>query len=213
MFFTGKINSLVSQIDEFLDVVAEGGLIFPLALASYLKGDIKAFEERIEQIEKLEARADKISLEVETSLYSRSLLPESRGDVLGLLENTDDVIDSIKSVLNLFLQERPEIPAQFHEGFLELGEACTKATQALVIAIRYFFKDVQAVHDQLHLVYFHEREADRISDKIKKALFASDMEKVEKIHLRYFTLNVEKVSDLAESVAKRLNISAIKRMV
>ncbi len=202
-----------SQIDEFLDTVAEGVLVFRSGVNAYLESADTDFAAAIAEIGRLEHRADKLSREVESHLYSHSLIPEHRGDVLGLLENTDNIIDTAKASLMQFSVEQPEIPDEFDEGYRKLAEASYQAADAVVVSTRAFFRDVDAVKDTLFKVHHYEKEADGISDTLKRAIFASDLELARKIQLRYFALNVEKVSDEAEQVADRLAISAIKRNI
>ena len=202
-----------SQIDEFLDTVAEGVLVFRSGVNAYLESADADFAAAIAEIGRLEHRADKLSREVESHLYSHSLIPEHRGDVLGLLENTDNIIDTAKASLMQFSVERPDIPDEFDEGYRKLAEASYQAADAVVVSTRAFFRDVDAVKDTLFKVHHYEKEADGISDTLKRAIFASDLELARKIQLRYFALNVEKVSDEAEQVADRLAISAIKRNI
>jgi uncharacterized protein Yka (UPF0111/DUF47 family) len=40
-----------------------------------------------------------------------------------------------------------------------------------------------------------------------------DLKLSEKFHLRYFTLHIENISDIAEKVADLLSIMAIKRII
>lgn len=211
LFRSSKV--LESQIDDFLDTVAEGGLVFRSGVAAYLDGDAKAFAAAITMIDKLEARADKLSREVESALYRHSLIPEHRGDVLGLLETTDNVIDRIKTSLHQFSVEKPEIPEVFHSEYRKLAEASCEATEAVIISARAFFRNPATVKDNLFKVHHFEKEADQISNSLKQDIFASDMDLAHKIHLRYFALNVELVSDKAEEVADRLAIYAIKRNI
>jgi len=213
MLFTGPTRSIITKIDEFLNKVSEAALILLPSVESYLQGDLEEYEVRVRQIEILEGQADTTSRDVETQMYTRSLIPENRGDVLGLLESTDNVIDTIKATLLLFSQETPTIPESLHSGFRNLAEACAQATESLVTAEHAFFRDVRMVHDLVHKVKFYEREADRISDHLKRSIFQTDLDLAEKIHLRYFATNVEKVSDAAEDASQRLSIYAIKRMV
>ncbi len=208
-----KSKVLAKQIDDFLDTVAEGALVFRAGVHAYLDQDEEGFAQTIAQIDKLESRADKLSREVESYLYRRSLIPEHRGDVLGLLENTDNIIDRIKTSLHQFSVEQPEIPAQFEKGFGKLASASCEAAEALVAAARAFFRDAEAVKDHLYKVHHFEKEADQVSDSLKRNIFASDLDLAHKIHLRYFALNVELVSDRAEEVADRLAIYAIKRNI
>ncbi len=211
LFRTSK--AIENQIDEFLDVVAEGLLVYKDGVRAYLEGDTTGFDAKILAIDKLEARADKLSKEVEADLYSHSLIPEHRGDVLGLLENADNIIDTAKASLYQFSVEQPDIPEEFHSQYLKLVEACFQAVEAVIVSARAFFRDFNAVKDNLYKVHHFEKEADLISDALKRAIFAGTLDLSHKIHLRYFALNVEKVSDKAEDVADRLAIYAIKRSI
>ncbi len=209
-----KSNRIIeTQIDKFFDTVAEGALVFREGVDAYLTGNMEEFETRISQVDKLEARADKLSKEVEAHLYSHSLIPEHRGDVLGLLENSDNIIDTAKSSLHQFSVETPDIPKEFNEDFTKLAEASFLSVEAVVVSARAFFRDVDSVKDMLYKVHHYEKEADRIGDNLKRSIFSGDYELAHKIHLRYFALNVEKVSDKAEDVADRLAIYAIKRKI
>ncbi len=193
--------------------MAEGGLVFRTGVRAYLAGDTADFENAIVAIDKLEAQADKLSKEVESHLYSHSLIPEHRGDVLGLLENSDNIIDTAKTSLYQFSVEQPTVPEQFHDSFRKLSEAGFEAVEAVMVSARAFFNDVKTVKDNLYKVHHFEKEADGISDRLKRSIFASDLELAHKIHLRYFALNVERLSDRAEEVADRLAIYAIKRTI
>ena len=209
LFRTAAI--IEQQIDEFLDQIAEGALVYRAGIEAYLAGEFDELTARLEAIDELESKADVLSKSVEAQLYSHSLIPEHRGDVLGLLENTDNVIDTAKSSLHQFSIERPEIPEEYREGYRRLAGASAQAAEALVIAARTFFRDPDAVKDHLFKVHHWEKDADKLSDSLKRRIFASDLDLAHKTQLRYFAHNVEKVSDEAEEVADRLAIYAIKR--
>ena len=153
------------------------------------------------------------ALPVEGHLYRHSLIPESRGDVLGLLETMDCVINTAKNTLSLFLVEHPEMVPELTREWRDLAETATHTAEAVVLAARAFFRDARGVSDHLRKVYFHEKEGDKIAMDLKRKIFDSDVDLVRKIHLRYFALNIDLVSDAAEDVADRLSIYAIKRTV
>jgi predicted phosphate transport protein (TIGR00153 family) len=209
--FNKSTQLLSGQIDEFLDAVAEGGLVFRKGVYAYLEGDAERFDHCIQAIRDLEHKADDRSKSVETHLYRHSLIPEHRGDVLGLLETTDTVIDTAKSALVQFSVEKPVIPADCEAGFAHLVDASNEALQAVVIAARTFFRDPEAIKDHLFKVAHYEHEADGISDALKRHIFAGNLDLAHKIHLRYFARNIEMVSDRSQDVADRLAIYAIKR--
>ena len=208
-----RTRALEAQIDQFLDAVSEGCLVFGKGIEDYLRHDEGSFEERKTAIGVLEAKADVLRREVETRLYAESLIPDHRGDVLGLLENLDNVIDLAKQTLGQFEVERPEIPDELAGDYLGLANAGVQAAQHLVDSCRAFFREITAVRSHLHKVYFFEKEADRLADGLKRRIFALDVELARKIHLRYFCLHVENLSDRAEEVADRLSIYTIKRTI
>jgi predicted phosphate transport protein (TIGR00153 family) len=206
-----KSKILETQIDEFLDMVSRGSIIFRNGIKEYLDGEIANFENTISEISKLENRADELRRSVENQLYMYSLIPEIRGDVLGLLENLDTVINTEKKTLSQFSVEMPVIPAEYGKDYLALADVCMNAAESLVTAVRAFFHDFNMVKNHLHKVYFYEKEADKISDRLKRRIFNSELDLSRKIHLRYFAMHIEDISDHAEDVADRLSISTIKR--
>ena len=60
---------------------------------------------------------------------------------------------------------------------------------------------------------FFEKEADKVSTKLKKAIFGSALDLSQKRHLRYFVDHIDNVANWAEDVADRLAIYSIKRIV
>lgn len=213
-FLFKSSRHLENQIDEMLDAISQGMIIFEEAIGYYFCNDCDQFSAHIERIDKLESKTDSLRRNIENDLYQHSLIPEHRGDVLGLLESIDEVIDNAKQTLYQFDVERPYYYDEISENFKELASAATKAAEALVLATRAFFKNVNAVKDHLHKVYFYEKEADSIAHKLKKHIFAKqDLELAKKMHLRYFALHIDNLADISESVADRLSIYTIKRNI
>ena len=206
-------NMLKAEIDEFLDLVSEAGILFGKGLESYLKVDMDDFNERFAAVSGHERRADELRRDIEKQLYLKTLIPENRGDVLAILESTDDVIDTLKETLTRFSVERPAIGEEFNALFFELSRSSLQSIEWLVRAIRSFFRDFSSVSDHIHKVAFYEHEADVAAVKLKRSIFESDLDLSHKIHLRDFVENVEMISDCAESVSDRLAIYTIKRQI
>lgn len=204
-------KQLEAQIDDFLNTVNEGALVFKHGVKNYLEKNQDDFKDRIRNISKLEAKADELRRVIETQLYEQTLIPEHRGDVLGILESTDTVIDTMKETLYQLDVETPDIPDELDRYYLELTDMSTLSSENLVVAIRAFFRDVKTVKDYLHKVFFYEKEADRIGDNLKREVFKMDIDLAHKVHLRYFALHIQNVSDRSEEVADRLAIYTIKR--
>ncbi|RLD63166.1 MAG: DUF47 domain-containing protein [Bacteroidetes bacterium] len=211
-----KTSDYISgKIDEFFNCVDEGSLIFKEGVSNYMKNDQKTFKENIDTIRILEGKADTYRRKIENELYLHSLLPEYRGDVLRLLEKTDDIIDTAKENLNQFDVETPKIPKEIHSDIIKLADVSALSIEAIISASRSFFTDVRSVKDKIHRVYFYEKQADKLANEIKRKVFKEilNLELSEKMHLRYFIFQIENLSDRAEVVADILAILSIKRTI
>lgn len=209
-----KTKGLELQMDAFLDKISESGIVFRRGVKNYMKNNEEEFSRHLEHIRILEHEADELRKTIETALYTQTLVPESRGDILALMETSDDVIDRAKDTLSEMGIERPEIPEQFKDGYVELARSTVRAMEEMVKAMRAFMRAPLNVRDYLHKVYHWEKESDRLAEELKRAIFASkDLELSQKIHLRYFALHIDTIADKAEDVADRLAIYTIKRSI
>ncbi len=209
-----KTKALEGRIDEFLDTIMEAALEFKQGIKYYLDGDVEEFEKRAKHVDQLEGRADRLRREIENQLYSEMLLPEARGDVLALLENSDDVLNIIADTIVEFSIEQPEFLPEITDQFMTLVDVSIEAVEEMVMAVRSYFKDITAVRDHITKVMFFEKESDKVGEKIKRYLFSrKDLRLSHKMHLRTFVSYLQAIADKAEDIGDRVTIYAIKRMV
>ena len=207
----GKTRRLESQVDQFLDLITKGTLCMREAIRSYLSGDDEDFQNRLEMVRDYERKADELRKSTESMLYTYSLIPESRADILGLLENLDNVIDRAKHILQEFDVQEPDVEIGYLDLYVQVTDKSVKAVEHVVDATRAFFRNESRMRDCINKVDFYESEADRAGLRLKKQIFQSDMHLARKHHLRYFADSLESLSDIAEEVSERLSIASIKR--
>ena len=205
--------TLEVKIQHYLDNVTNSGILFLEGIDDYLNGDMTQFANKLTDIRRNEETADELRREIRYRLYRKMLIPESRGDVLGLLETTDNVIDATKKVLGQFDVEKPNIREFMRPILAKLAKASADALDNVVRADRAFFTNKESVEDYIHKVHFYEHEADQLEEQAKKAIFEStEIERLsEKLQLRNFVELIASLSDEAEDVAERLSVYAIKR--
>jgi len=209
-----RTKDLENQIDNYLDKMSESAVMFKLAVKVYLRdGATEEFKQKLQQVNAAESEADHLRRSIEKELYTHTLIPDSRGDVLGLIETLDHVINLFEGTLWSLDIERPDIPEEFRRGFKQLTAMVVETVDALVLAARSFFRSPLAVADFNSKVLIFEKEADKISTKLKREIFESDLDLPRKMHLRQFVEQIDNVADWAEDVADRLAIYAIKRTV
>ena len=136
-----KTQLLINEIDEFLDKVSEASMLVEKTIEHYIaQGPDELLEDRLEQIFTIEARADEVRRSIATVMYTQMLMPDTRGDILNLLNDLDNVVDDSTHFIAGIAIGRPEIPSEFHAGFEELTQEVMKSTQFMIQAARAYFK-------------------------------------------------------------------------
>ncbi len=210
--FTRTTKNLILRIDEFIDNVELGLLVFREGIKAFLEKDQEAFLRHLHKLDTLESNADKLQRSIENEMITHSILPQHRQEVITLIDELDEIIDVLKSSLNEYNIEQPEIPESLNKSFLSLADASLFAAEELIPAARAYFRAPHTVRDKLLKVYYFETETDKISRSIKKTVFQdmSELDLAHKAHLRYIINNLENISDLAQKAADLLSGMAIK---
>jgi predicted phosphate transport protein (TIGR00153 family) len=201
-------------------MTSECGILFEQFVKLYIleKGSDCAI--KVSKIRENERVADDLRTQIEKYLYSHTLIPENRGDVLGILEMTDEVIDQIKEIIVDMQIEKPFIPEFMFDGFRSLTVASANSVDEMTKAVRAFFYNVHDVDNYVHKVIYYEKEADDLAERMKNELYqqstvnsqqSTEITLAQKNHLKYFIRGVEKISDYAQDVADRLIIYTMKR--
>ncbi|MDP8211022.1 MAG: DUF47 family protein [Candidatus Stygibacter australis] len=213
--FGSKTKQLEADIECYLDLVSRAGLVFNEGVKAYLNGKMEKFDKNFRDITALESEADAVRRDIKRKLYTYMLIPESRGDVLGLLETLDDVVDICEKVLEQFSIETPDIRDFLKSDFRELAELSALCVDEIVKAARSFFTDITMVSNYVNKVHFYEHEVDDLEEQLKRKAFNStEIERFShKVHMRYFAEKIAMVSDVAQAVAERLSVYAIKRKI
>ncbi|MBU2554317.1 MAG: DUF47 family protein [Bacteroidetes bacterium] len=205
-------KQLVVQIDDFINTVEQGILVSKEGILNYLNNDKDLFANKIATIDRLEATADKLQRQIDDEFYRHSLLPQSINDIESMLDRMDELIDISKDNLYQFELEIPYFPNSIREDYIRLTNTSVESALCVVPAVRTYFREPIKVRDMLSKVYFYEKETDKISRSIKRKVFHEmhDLDLAQKIHLRYFALHIETISDKAEGLADVLSIMSLK---
>ena len=210
----GETKKLEREIDEFVDILSEVGLVFKSIIPTYLSSSANGkFDEMVEQVKLMESKADKITKEVEHTLYADTLIPDARRDVLRVLEHLDEVIGMYQGNCYHFSIQKPNFPKEFHDDLIDLTETVVNCVEALCLTVRSFFRDIKSVRDNAHKVTFYEKESDIKFSSLARKIFDSNLSLDQKMHLRYFVEKIDRICDQAEDISDEIQIYAIKRSV
>ena len=207
-----KTKELQRKIDQFFDTIIEASLEFKQGMKYYIDNNKEDFENKVKQVDDLEGKADNFRREIENRLYSEMLIPEARGDVLAILENSDNVLNLLADIMVEFSIEKPEFPEEIIDNLKDLVEVCIKSVEEMIETIRAYFSNAVSVKTHITRVMFYEKESDKIGEKIKKTIFNNKKIKLSrKIHLRTFITYLLNIADMSEDIGDRVSIYAVKR--
>jgi len=213
--FKHTTKEITVRIDEFFDTIEIGILIFKEGIKAYVRNDSNAFQNHLAKIDDLEGKADKLQRSIENDMIVHSVLPQQRSDMIKLLWQLDEIIDTAKKSLNEFYVEMPHVPSALADDFISLAEVSGNAAEELIPAARTFFREPHLVREKLIKVYFFERETDKAAFQMKKKVFHEmhDLSLAEKAHIRYITHHIESISDSAQAAADLLVSMAIRQLL
>ncbi len=217
MFFTGasgREKQIQVKLEQYLDALWQIACRLREALVAYLDQDEQAFTDLLEAINALESRLDGIRRDIEMEIYGRRLLPDTRDDVLGLLENIDKIPDRIQSVTRNLQLQNVEIPSLLKADLRQLSDHVVEAIQILTKITYAFLNKPAEVRDLVSQLSRLEHEADLVEHRaIALAFDAPDRELAHKIQLQGLIERVGSICDFAEVVGDRLMIASLKRVL
>jgi len=208
-----KEKSIIDKIEAYLDQVDRCRNRFRFCIEKLVlepeNGENQAI---LEEVHRSESKADDLRRHIELQLYERALIPESRGDVLGLIETLDFIPGMFQSLCYQFLLEKITLPEQFRERYLHLVDVNIKAYDLVREAVLGLFynKDMKAQTDLVDAV---ESDSDHIERNLIRDIFSSSLDKADKILLKEIVINTGDISDQAETVKDRLILAIVKRKI
>ena len=208
-----KEKSIIDKIKAYLDQVDVCRDRFRMCVERLLlKPDDGENQAILEEVHRSESKADDLRRTIELQLYERALIPESRGDVLGLIETIDVIPGLFQSLCYQFFLEKILFPERFRERYLHLVDINIKAYNLVREALLglFFNKDVKAQTDLVDAV---ESDSDHIERDLIRDIFNSKLDKADKILLKEIVINTGDISDQAETVKDRLALAIVKRKI
>ena len=207
-----ETKKLENRVDRFFLLLSEASVIYRLAVRTYLRERVsEEFTARLKQVHEIETEADVLRRAIEKDIYSEMLIPDARGDVLGLIETSDEIFSLFASSLWAFSNEKPQITDELKAEYRRLTNMVIKAVEELASGCQVFFRSPHLVPTYTAKVVLFEREADTLSKSLKIQIFSNGLNLQEKLHLREFVDCIKVIADRSEDVSDRLTIYALKR--
>ena len=214
MFLFKKNLKLMEKLKEYLEVNQETINEFVKATKYLLDNGIdEHFEVLTKQTHSKESNADDIRREIEHEMYAKSLLPESRRDLLEIIEQLDRIPNRAESILNMFLTQQTLLIEDIKSDMQELINLTSETVVYTIEATRDCFDMSGKMKELARLIDNNESIGDRLERKMITTIFAADIDTGEKMLQKEFVLQVGAICDLCERVKDKLVITSIKRSI
>ena len=213
-FLFRKQSQIESLIYSYLDSLRMTQTRFSEALGLCLDHSTDGtFTFLTEQTHKFESKADDIREEITTLMYGKALLPESRGDIMRLLEEVDVIPRVFERVLYMIKMQKLSIPDFIVPDIEKLVSVSLASFDLTLKQIENFLKRHREIRALVATIDYNESECDHIQRRIITKVFDSDLDPFLKIQLKELISCIGEISDQADRVSKRVNIISMKRRV
>ena len=214
LFSKGK--KAYELISEHLDAVLSCYDLFTQAIAKMLvTGPGPEAEALALQVDKMESKADEARHKIIKSFLEGALLPESRREVLKLIELTDEIANKSESTIRQIALQQIVFPAEIKDNILRI---CDKTKDQLAIlrkVIESLFSNFesQVNHEELIKINTLESETDQCEESAIKLVYNSKLELAEKYQLRDIISDISDISDIVEDISDMIEIIMVLRKV
>ena len=214
MLFVSKQRKVESLLDDYREKVLVCLKLFEKSFREYCDtNDRSVLKQNYSEVHKAESAADDIRREIEVMMYSKALFPESRGDILGLLEAMDRIPNQAESVIGMLYNQHISIPSEYKDQLFGLIGICRRCVEVLVDGTAKLFSDFTNATVAVGKVDELESEADYMEEAIIEHIFAGAMDGFNKILLRDIVRQIAAINDRAENTGDRIRLIVAKRGV
>ncbi|MBW2107059.1 MAG: DUF47 family protein [Deltaproteobacteria bacterium] len=212
--FFKKEEELKALVYEYLKNVANIEAHFSKAMEIFLEqGMCDDCGFLTEQTHKHESRADDIREEINLLMYGKALIPESREDIMRLLEAVDEIPRRMELVLYMIQTQKLAVPDFIIPDTRELIQVSLQSCDLMAKQIDLMLRKKDGVKELMDTIDQNESHCDHIERRIISKVFDSNLDPFEKMQLKEMAVYLGEISDQADRVSKRVNIIAIKRRV
>lgn len=213
-FFLKKQRLIENYVFDYLEQWGKCLEDFKSAMDVYLtEGLGEKFDYYVEHTHKMESRADDLRKKIEWEMYSKALLPESRGDILGFLETMDKIPNKAESILYQIQLQRLRWPEELTRSLRRIVDLTCEAIQLVYEAAKALISQEGDIHQLADGIDDKESECDHAERDIIARIFAMDIDTAEKALLKELIIELGTLTDRAENVSDRLTLLSVKRRV
>lgn len=210
-----KQRQVYSLVEKYLEALQMTQKHFSLAMEVCLADDRTRsdFGFLTDQTHRFESQADDVREEIKTLMYSKVLLPESREDIMNLLDGMDKIPRDMEIVLNMIKTQKLSIPDFLAQEIRDLIKASLEAVDLMRVQVQDLFRRKGRIKELVAVIDQKESQCDRIERSLVNAIFDSELDGFSKLQLKELVIFLGDISDHVDVMSKQINIINLKRHI
>jgi predicted phosphate transport protein (TIGR00153 family) len=188
---------------------------------SVIADDWPRASEIFDRISDDENKADELKKQFRLNMPKSLFMPVSRGDLLGILAQQDNIANTTKDVCGIVLGREMAIPVALQSDFIAYVksaiETCEKARTAIdeldeLLETGFTGQEVKFVKKLIRDLDAQEQKVDKRERKLRHRLFKIEAE-IPPVHVMFLYNvidNIGEIADIAERVGNQLELLLAK---
>lgn len=147
-------------------------------------------------------------------LMSGTFLPQTRSNLIAIVQNTDDVANACQSIARRILLEKIQLPREIHNDILEIIEITRGQLDILYTAVGKLINNFGGLLKNKKILDDIRREesrVDNIEEMLHERIFEMDITLMEKVYYRDLVARICQISDIIEDLSDRMQIMLVER--
>ena len=226
MVFSNSISNLfgkspIRPLQEHMQLVVACASQLEPFFEAVIVDDWKGASDIFDKIADDENRADELKKQFRLNMPKSLFMPMSRGDLLGILAQQDNIANATKDICGIVLGREMDIPSVLQSDFIAYVksaiETCEKALKAIdeldeLLETGFTGQEVKFVKKLIRDLDSQEQKVDKRERKLRHRLFKieAEMPPVHVMFLYNVIDNIGGVADTAEQVGNQLELLLAK---
>ena len=226
MVFSNSISNLfgkspIRPLQEHMSLVVVCASKLEPFFESVIANDWQTASEVFDRISDDENQADELKKQFRLNMPKSLFMPVSRGDLLGILAQQDNIANTAKDVCGIVLGREMDIPTSLQSDFIAYVkstiETCEEARTAIdeldeLLGTGFTGQEVKFVKKLIRDLDAQEQKVDKRERKLRHRLFKieGDIPPIHVMFLYNVIDNIGEIADTAERVGNQLELLLAK---
>lgn len=212
-----KHKQLFAQLDDYYKISDDCLKKFRDAMTYAIQHGLdEHFELLVEEISQKEQNCDDLRRTIEHTMFAQSLLPETREDIIMIIEMMDQIPNHCESVSFMVVDQRSYIFPGIKSDLIELLDLSVATFELVVEAARDCLNKMEKTTELVREIDDNENVANSVVRKMIRSIFtAKELESHPGRELiqKEIVKEIQAIMHLCKHLSEKIMIAVIKRHV